>query len=274
MSRISNLIYQKLSSTKSLAYVVAILIIMLIVGIAADQFLSIKIILVGFFAACLLLNIVLSHYVFKNITKIKDDYNQLTEFIQLNKRIHPETILPITRGYAGSPDFLNIILDSINDLNPKLIIEASCGVSSIVISDLISQKDIDTQHIALEHDEKYLNKCQSKIRSKRSKIIHAPLKDHQIEGKSWKWYDISKVEFSKKIDLLIIDGPPAHLQDNSRFPALPLLINHMAETATIIMDDFDRKAEQRIIKLWGNKYDFSVEYIPTEKGTGIIRLRK
>ncbi len=55
----------------------------------------------------------------------------------------------------------------------------------------------------------------------------------------------------KKIDLLIIDGPPGSLQKHSRFPALPVIHNSLVSIAqSFLMMQFENKNK----KLFKNGY--------------------
>lgn len=222
-----------------------------------------------------LINLFFIHFIYRHIYKMKDDYQQLADYIQLKESIGTEMSLPPLRGYAGSPDFLNIISHMIKAENPKSILEASCGASTIVISEtLLKEGKEDIIHFALEHDKKYLDECAKKVRNTNSNILYAPLQDYTIENEQWKWYNVDGIANLKNVDLLVIDGPPSHLQADSRFPALPLLYDQLSDQCIIILDDFDRKQEQNIIARWQKNYAFTLDHLYTEKGTGILRLSK
>ena len=214
-------------------------------------------------------NFLFLHFLFKHVVQMKDDYSQLTEFIQLKEKIGNEITLPLSRGYAASPDFLNAVLDTIKATKPKRILEASCGISSISISEYLIKNNLtDVQHIALEHDELYWKKCSADIRNSNSEIKLAPIVEHQIDGKSWKWYDIQNIADFKDIDLFIIDGPPAYLQKNSRYPAVPLLIKQLSPNCVVLLDDSYRGQEQFILAEWTKQYGFTHEILWSEKGIG------
>lgn len=219
------------------------------------------------------INFIFLHYIYKHIVHMKDDYNQLTEFIQLKEKVGPEMKLPMSRGYAASPDFLNEIINTIEETKPQKILEASCGISTISISEYLIKNELNAvQHFAMEHDKFYLTSCQEKVRNEKSKIIHTPIKDYSIDGKSWKWYDIENIKNFKGVDLLIIDGPPAYLQKNSRHPALPLLFENLSPNCVILMDDCYRPQEQFIVADWAKKYKLELKILPAEKGIGRLMI--
>ena len=259
----------KLNSARNII-IILILLITIGVAIGVDSIRNdyLIIFLVPIFILAII-NFVFLHYIYKNMVSMKSDYNQLTEFLQLKEKIGSDIKLPLNRGYAASPDFLNEVLETIEQIRPKRILEASCGISSISISEfLIKNNWTDVEHIALEHDEFYWKECNEKIRNDKSQIIHAPIKEYSIEGKSWKWYDIEKVKDFENIDLIIIDGPPAYLQKLSRYPALPLLHQNLSPNCVVLLDDCYRPQEQTIASRWAESYNFNKKILYSEKGIG------
>lgn len=201
------------------------------------------------------------------------DVNQVESLMWLYSRIQPTISFPPMRVVAGSPDFLKVVADYCLTHQPKVIVEASSGVSSMVISEVLLKLSNGARHIALEHLEQYAQESMSKINNPNSQIVHAPLQSYALEGKTWQWYDTTALKDIKNIDLLVVDGPPENIQKLARYPALPLLWEQLSPSAVIILDDTNRSDEQAIIRLWSEKYNLSVEKIYTEKGTTILRRR-
>ena len=79
--------------------------------------------------------------------------------------------------------------------------------------------------------------------------------------------------------MLVVDGPPRRLQDKSRFPALPKLLDKLSPNATIILDDANRENEKEVRKEWElyldkNEVRYDLDhYSEYEKGMLIIKLR-
>jgi len=74
------------------------------------------------------------------------------------------------------------------------------------------------------------------------------------------------------IDLLVIDGPPGFLQKNARYPALPMLIDMLAASCTVFLDDAARQDERDIVKQWLEQFpEFELEYIDNERGCSILK---
>jgi hypothetical protein len=174
------------------------------------------------------------------------------------------------REVAGSPDFLKVIIEYCALKQPTVIVEASSGVSSIILSEWLMHTGSPARHHALDHLEKYAALTREKVLNPHSQIWHAPLKEYLIEGKAWKWYDLSALEKVEQIDLLIIDGPTEDIQPLARYPALPLLRYKLSPQAIIILDDTNRAGEQAIIRLWQQEFGFQAKFLFTEKGACVL----
>lgn len=198
------------------------------------------------------------------------DTNQVEALLWLYSRFTPSVNLPAMREVAGSPDFLKVLVEYFYSHQPKVIVEAGSGVSSIILSEVLKKEGSTAKHYALDHLEQYANLTREKVLNPHSEVLFAPLKDYQIGGKSWKWYDVSVLEKVDKIDMLVIDGPTEDIQSLARYPALPLLKAKLSDKAIIILDDTNRKDEQRIIQLWQKEFGLNAKSMFTEKGTVVM----
>lgn len=205
-------------------------------------------------------------------------YEQVESLLFLYFTIKPEYPVPKTRGYPASPDFLRQIYDLIQDETPSLVVEASSGVSTLIAA--YSLRHVGRGRVvSLEHDPKYAEITRSIISRHGlqaiSTVVHAPLKEYDVNGQSWLWYDLTSLEREQRIDLLLVDGPPGSIQELARYPALPLLFGQLSEKATIVLDDGNRLDEKRIIEQWLREFDhLSSEFIPLEKGCYVIHRTK
>ena len=72
--------------------------------------------------------------------------------------------------------------------------------------------------------------------------------------------------------MLVIDGPPGFLQKHSRYPALPMLNERLAEYCAVFLDDAAREDEQELVRRWLKENPgFQVEYIENERGCYILK---
>ena len=212
----------------------------------------------------------LLQFVYKYARDRAHDTNQVEALLWLYSRFTPTVNLPAMREVAGSPDFLKVLVEYCDKKQPAVIVEAGSGVSSIILSELLMKRGSAARHYALDHLEQYAALTREKVLNPHSQVLHAPLKDYQIGGKSWKWYDIAALEGVDQIDLLIIDGPTEDIQPLARYPALPLLKDKLSPQAIIILDDTNRAGEQAIIQRWKDEFGLQAKFIFTEKGACVM----
>ena len=182
--------------------------------------------------------------------------------------------LPKTRGWAASPDFLRLVYERIQKEEPGLVVELGSG-SSTVVGGYALQQNGAGRLSSLEHLEKYARQSREMVSfhglDDYSQVLEAPLTDYTLNGGNWEWYSLKNFDPEESIDLVIVDGPPGHLQELSRYPALPLLSEWLSEETTFIVDDGDRKDEETMVQRWlEEKSGATSEYHDTEKGAYIL----
>src|SRR5918997_1250059 len=88
------------------------------------------------------------------------------------------------------------------------------------------------------------------------------------------WYDRGKIYEAldgRRIDLLIVDGPPAFSTDraHARYPAVPVLAPLLAEDHAVVLDDIDRTGEQEIVDVWERDFGITFERRVMDGGIAI-----
>lgn len=179
------------------------------------------------------------------------------------------------RGYAISPDFACELVRLVHELEPDLIVELGSEVSTMISAYAL----MDNGHgrvVSLEHDAGWSASSRALIAEHGlgpiAEVVHAPLTPLDLGEKQWLWYDTQVIEPLDSIDLLVVDGPPGHIQPLARYPALPVMYERLRSGGVILFDDTDRKDEQEILRLWRQEFEsFSFEDRRTEKGAVIMR---
>ncbi len=197
-------------------------------------------------------------------------YTQMEAALSLSLPLQPEVPLPTFRGWAASPDFLLETVREVNRLRPDTVLETGSGASTIIIG-LYLKKAGRGKLISLEHSAGYFEKTRDMLElhglEDTVELVLAPLSEVTIEGEKWKWYDLNKAELPERIDLLVVDGPPEHIQKEARFPVVPLLRERIKEDTVILVDDGRRDGEKAAAERWlGFLPGFSMDYLPLEKG--------
>ena len=161
---------------------------------------------------------------------------------------------------ALSATAISTVLNDIQINHRSVVVECGGGVSSIYVASLIKEIGNNGSHLyTIEHDEEWIEILHEMMENHNVldwvTIIHAPLSQNSLSWNGEKWYDLSVLEAElqgQQIDLLVVDGPPAHRSEiaYSRYPAIPFFKDLFGERYCIVLDDIDREAERKIVEEW------------------------
>ena len=198
----------------------------------------------------------------------------MLSYQSLEKSLGFDKALPVTEHWSAAPDFLNIISDYCLENKPRVIVECSSGTSSLVLSQCC-QLNQSGRVYCLENGEEFVTQTSQQLAefglSEYCEVIHAPLQEVQLNSTSFQWYALNNLP-EIEIDMLVIDGPPGFLQKHSRYPALPMLNEILAERCAVFLDDAAREDEQELVRRWLKTYpEFRAEYIENERGCFILK---
>ena len=177
--------------------------------------------------------------------------------------------LPLTRGWAASPDFLSVLARHAMDRRPEVVVECGSGVSTVVLARCM-QLNGRGRVIALDHDSVFAEETRRNLArhglSEWAEIIDAPLQKQFRGAEEWNWYDMRDFP-DVRIDMLVVDGPPMPMGHMVRYPAGPELFPRLSSTATVFLDDAEREDERRIVERWiAENPGLRAEKIKCEKG--------
>lgn len=208
---------------------------------------------------------------------LANHYKQIESLLSVFKFVDLIYPLPETRGWAASPDFLKQIIEIVYSDRPKIVVEASSGVSTVIIGYCLKKNGCG-KVISFEHEEKYIKATQKLINlhglQDFVELVHAPLKSISIHGEQHDWYDISDFSLENtSIDLLVVDGPPGASKKLARYPALPMMYEQLSHNAKVILDDGKRNDEKEIARMWQKEWKVDCSSLNLEKGGFLFSKR-
>lgn len=202
---------------------------------------------------------------------------QLEAYLSLRDKLNLHQGLPYTPYWSASPDFLKIITEHCLEYKPQHIVECSSGLSSLILA-RCCESNQQGQVFSLENGEDYARKTRQELEcyslQSYATVFHAPLLTQMINGEDYLWYSLDELP-EQSIDMLVIDGPPGYIQSLSRYPALPLLFDKLADQCMVFMDDAARDDEKKIVERWLSEFPgIEHQYIKTERGCSMLRISK
>ncbi len=196
-------------------------------------------------------------------------YRQTEAFIQLTQLLDFKAPIPSTRSWAASPDLLLTIAETIAKYRPGLVVELGSGVST-----LVAAKSGARKVISIDNSEEFGGKTAALIKNHKVRGVEIRIAPLQPYANGSTWYDVSKIKDLKKIDLLIIDGPPGSKNPEARYPALAELKDKLSPKAVVIIDDVHREGERKLADDFARALpNHHLAILDHEKGTAVISPR-
>ncbi|MGW8392406.1 class I SAM-dependent methyltransferase [Pseudoduganella sp. HUAS MS19] len=219
------------------------------------------------------------------VHEMKDDsrqehaslFRQLEALQGLYISLGLQRALPLTRGWAASPDFLQELAAHALDEKPACVVECSSGTSTLVLARCM-QINGAGKVFSLEHDPAYARRTRRQLElhglADWATVIDAPLLTQTFGDRQQPWYDCSGLKTGQPIEMVVIDGPPQATSDAARYPAGPTLFPRMAPGAAIFLDDAMRPGERAALQRWAAEFpELEISSLPCEKGAAMLRYR-
>lgn len=185
--------------------------------------------------------------------------------------------LPLTRGWAASPDFLQELAAHALDEKPACVVECSSGTSTLVLARCMQINGTGKVY-SLEHDPAYARRTRRQLElhglASWATVIDAPLSAQAFGNGKHIWYDCSGLAIGQAIDMVVIDGPPQASDAEARYPAGPALFPYLAPGAAIFLDDAARPGERAALQRWSQEFpELEILSLPCEKGAAVLRYK-
>ena len=175
--------------------------------------------------------------------------------MQLFQEFTPRAPMPSSGDYALNPTDLLELLHLIRVRRPRLVLELGSGTSSVWIAYVLEK--VGGRLVSLDHDRTYADRTRTVLAAHGltavAEVRDAPLTPREIDGRSFNWYDEDTVADLRQIDFVLVDGPPQATGPDARLPALHVLERRLADRATIVFDDANRREEQAALREWTAK---------------------
>jgi predicted O-methyltransferase YrrM len=209
-------------------------------------------------------------------TASRDVTQNLQSIELLRDELQLDRPLPVLRYWAASPDVLLLMVRQVRRAAPAVIVECGSGASTVALAQAARLNG--RGHVySIDHDGAFAEQSRDMLASHGlsdwATVIHAPLREINIEDSRWEWYDLDRLPETPPIDLLFVDGPPVESSKPlARYPAGPILFPRLAPTGVVFADDTDRSGEREILQRWARAFPRLVQHAHfCEKGCCELR---
>ena len=192
----------------------------------------------------------------------------------LNQRFSNLNVVMTT--WSLEPVNLQCLINTLDEKQPKRILEIGCGISTIVISAWLKENSQGTRFVSIDDSKLCVERTRRELYKLQlhsdAEIIVVPITTIECLGEQAHWYDPETIKSSiETIDLLLVDAPPA-MYPLARLPAVPVLYECLSDSAVIILDDGNRLGERQAVARWLQTYeDLEAELFSSSSGLWLIR---
>lgn len=257
-------------------YIIQMLLVYTLLSVLSIVYLNGSALLFSlFFLSVFLIILTIFHQYHQQNEVLENQHYKIQAVGEIQNLLTFRAPIPPMNGWAATPELSITVLKEIISSKPNLIVELGSGVTTVINAYGLEKYNPSGRVISIDHDEEYAASTQSEIKlhslEKFVELLFAPLKKMNLRGSSVTWYDLSSLNINRKIDLLIVDGPPVKTEKQARYPALPILYQYLSESCTIIIHDTHRKQESAIVKKWLQEFpSFNETKLDTEKGITVL----
>lgn len=184
----------------------------------------------------------------------RDTTNEVQALLQL-RDLYPTALpLPALGGWALQGQSMVRILQSVAGMaETPLMVECGSGASTIWVGALLRSRGAG-RLISLEHDEHFYDESRRMVADHGLEefvdVRLAPLQPLSLDGRDYQWYAVEALHDVDGINIVLVDGPPQATGKEARYPAIPVLMDKLADRAEIFVDDADRPDESVTIDRW------------------------
>ncbi|WP_443971488.1 class I SAM-dependent methyltransferase [Sphingobium sp. CR28] len=178
--------------------------------------------------------------------------------------------LPHLGSWKADTGFLHRIVDAVEELRPRTVVELGAGASSLICGKAL-QANGGGRLVSYDQHAGFVTATAQWLADHgvAADLRHAPLA-RSVPGWPGLWYDLRDIP--ETIDLLIIDGPPWAVHPFVR-GAAECLFDRLSPGGMILLDDAARPGERIVARRWRQQYPgFSFERLGgSTKGTLVGR---
>lgn len=158
-----------------------------------------------------------------------------------------EDSLPNLGSWKADTGFLHRIVDAIEELRPKVVVELGAGASTLVAAKALARHG-GGRLISFDQHRDFVAATASWVADEGgvADVRWAPL---AADASDWpgRWYQLS--DLPEQIDLLIIDGPPWAIHPFVR-GAAECLFDRLSTGGMVLLDDAARPGERIVARRW------------------------
>ncbi len=182
---------------------------------------------------------------------------QTEALVQLYGRLTPRNAMPSAGGWGIDPTGMLTLMELVDRRRPATVLELGSGTSTLWLGYALEAAG-SGRVISIDHDDTFAARTREDVAHhgldglidvRVAPLVPAEMPDHEA-----RWYDHTVFADVTDVDLLIIDGPPKATGSLARYPAVPMLLDRLAGSAVVVLDDATRPDEREVVHRWRREF--------------------
>jgi len=184
-------------------------------------------------------------------------------------------------GWGAHAETLGLLSALIRELRPRRVLEFGSGLSTLVMAATLKKLDAGSL-LSVDESERFAARTRGWLAEEaltsQAEVWQCPIRLQTVYGSDVRCYELGSV-LGDVVDvaLLFVDGPnslPLIGHPGARFGTLPLVREHLAPGAWILLDDARRRSERRVADRWSAMEGIeAIGALPTGRGLMLLRNR-
>lgn len=201
-------------------------------------------------------------------------YAEVEDLTALYRDIEPDRAFPPMHGWAAGADLIRYLYREVAEFGRSSALECGSGTTTVILAYAFRARG-EGRLVSLEHDPRFAAATRKLLDerglSEWAEVVDAPLTEVGVGERTWRWYDLERIP-KGPFDLLLVDGPPASVGPEARYPAVPLLIDRLTDDALVVLDDTRRADERAIGERWAEEHEgFALQSLNHDHGTLVLK---
>jgi predicted O-methyltransferase YrrM len=176
---------------------------------------------------------------------LREQSREIEALVQLFQDVTPRAPMPPAGATINPTDLLGL-LHIVRSRQPELVVALGGTGSAVWLAYALEKSG--GRLVTVDHDEENADRTRALLRAhglNAAEVVHAPLAELSVDGRTVDWYDVDALDGLTDIDLLLVEGPAPLPPAEALPPALHVLGRRLADGAAVVVEDAPRVAPRQ-----------------------------
>jgi len=173
---------------------------------------------------------------------LREQNREVESLLQLFQQVTPRAPMPATD--PATPADVLALVHLVRSRAPKLAVMLGAGPATVWLGYAVAQGG---RLVVVEHDAERVAQLRTQVLAHglgAIEVLHAPLTELSVDGRTTDWYDVDVLDGLQDIDLLVVDGP----SDDPVAPAMHVLGRRLADGAEVVAAEAARAVPRQAVR--------------------------